>query len=178
MNHKEEREQQWQNLFEEQRATFEEAASMVLNRQDDPREILFAAMDKLKSQSFHEVFAPVSALREVIKAAIARNFDSVEQDFEPQTGIGPREQLSSPLPLEALPHAERAVYFLHKVQSYTRRDTALLLGISDWEVDQLTMSAMRQMGHLQDDSVSASSLQIPQAASIRVRHSIAFALYV
>lgn len=177
MNQKRDREQEWQDLFEKQRATLEEAASMVLYRQDDPKEIVCAVMDKLKSRPFHEVFGPISALREVIKAAIARNCDSVEQDLEPQTSIVSLELLSSPLPLKALPYAERAVYFLHRVQNYARRDTALLLGLSDWEVDQLTTSAMRRMGHPEDESVRASYLQIPQAVSIRVRHSIAFALY-
>lgn len=125
---------------------------MVLYRQEDPKEILRSAINQLKDRPFHEVFGPVCALREVIKAAIARNEGSMEQGFGKLAGIAVHRWHSGPLPLEALPWAERAVYFLREVQHYARRDTALLLGMSDGEVDQLKDSAKKRMGYPEDPS--------------------------
>ena len=50
------------------------------------------------------------------------------------------------LPLEALPWAERVTYFLREVLHYSRRDCALLLGISDANVDELNRFARKRMG--------------------------------
>ena len=170
-------ETKWRDLFEKQYATLEEAALMVLYRQEDPKEILRSAINQLKSRPFHAVFGPVCALREVIKTAIARNDDSSVPDFEQQAGIALHRRHSGPLPLEALPWAERAVYFLHEVQHYARRDTALLLGMSDREVEQLKKSAKKRMGYPEDPSEHEFRRQMLPAASFRVRHSIAFAAY-
>jgi len=170
-------ERKWKNLFERQRATLEEAAFMVLCRQEDPKETLCSAFNQLKNRPFHDVFGPVCAVREVIKAAIARNEDCFEQEFEHNAGIALPRRQSGPLPLEALPWAERAVYFLHEVQHYARCDTALLLGMSDGEVDQLNKSARKQMGYPENPPERKFRRQIPPAPSFRVRHSIAFAAY-
>jgi hypothetical protein len=168
---------EWRDLFEKLHTTLEEAAFMVLYRQEDPKEILCSAINQLKDRPFHEVFAPVCALREVIKAAIARNEGSFEQDFEHVAGIDLHRWHSGPLPLEALPWAERAVYFLHEVQHYARRDTALLLGMCDGEVDQLKKSAKKRMGYPEDPSEREFRRQLLPATSFQVRHSIAFAAY-
>ena len=165
----------WRDLFEKQHATLEEAASMVLYRQEHPKEILCSAIDQLKNRPFHQVFGPVCALREVIKAAIARNEEYFEQDFEQRPCFALHRRHSGPLPLEALPWAERAVYFLHEVQHYARRDTALLLGMSDGEVDQLKRSARRRMGY-PEDPLEREFRRLPRT-SFQVRHSIAFAAY-
>lgn len=170
-------ETKWRDLFEREHAILEEAAFMVLYRQEDPQEILYSAINQLKNRLFHEVFGPVCALREVIKAAIARNEEYFEQDFEQRAGIALLRRHSGPLPLEALPWAERAVYFLHEVQHYARRDTALLLGMNDGEVDQLKRSARRRMGYPEDPSERELRGQILPATPFRAIHSIAFAAY-
>jgi len=170
-------ETKWRDLFEKEHAILEEAAFIVLYRQEDPKEILFSAINQLKNRPFHEVFGPVCALREVIKAAIARNEDYFEQDSEQRAGFAPHWRHSGPLPLEALPWAERVVYFLHEVQHYARRDAALLLGMSDGEVDQLKKSARRRMGYPEDPSEPEFRQQILPPTSFQVRHSIAFAAY-
>jgi DNA-directed RNA polymerase specialized sigma24 family protein len=170
-------EMKWRDMFEKQRAILEEAAFMVLYRQEDPREILCSAINQLKDRPFHEVFGPVCALREVVKAAIARNEDSSEHDIEQRSDIALHRWHSGPLPLEALPWPERAVYFLREVQHYTRRDTALLLGISDGEVDELKKSAKKRMGYPEEPTEREFRRPAPPAASFRVRHSIAFAAF-
>ena len=169
-------ETKWRDLFEKEHAILEEAAFMVLYRQEDPKEILHSAINQLKSRPFHEVFGPVCALREVIKAAIARNADPFEQNLE-QRAFALQRRHSGPLPLEALPWAERAVYFLREVQHYALRDTALLLGMSDGEVDQLKKSARRRMGYPKDPSERELRGQILPATPFRATHSIAFAAY-
>ena len=170
-------EAKWRDLFEKQHVTLEEATFLVLYRREDPKEVLCSAINQLKNRPFHDVFGPVCALREVIKAAIARNEDTFDQESEHQAAIALHRQHSGPLLLEALPWAERAVYFLHEVQHYARRDTALLLGISDGEVDQLNKSAKKRMGYPEDPPAREFQRQIPPSASFRVRHSIAFAVY-
>ncbi len=46
--------------------------------------------------------------------------------------------------IATLPWAERAVYFLHGVLHYSCQETALLLGLSDIQIDQLyTFAAKR-----------------------------------
>jgi DNA-directed RNA polymerase specialized sigma24 family protein len=79
--------------------------------------------------------------------------------------------------LEALPWAERAVYYLREVLRYARRDTALLLGISDGEVSLLARAARKRMGHAEDPPKREFCRPTPTANSIRIRHSIAFAAY-
>ena len=177
MNKASDYEPRWRNLFERQAATLEEAAHMLLCRQEDPKEILRSVVNQLKNQPFDDVFAPVCALREVIKAAIARNDESSGQDFELQADIALQRWHSGPLPLEALPWAERAVYFLQEVQHYARRNTALLLGMSDAEVDQLKKSAEKRMGFPEDPPEPEFHWRTHPLATIRVRHSIAFAVY-
>ena len=124
------------------------------------------------------MFASVCALREVVKAAIARNENSVEpQDVEEKWDIALQRWQSGPLPLEALPWAERAVYFLREVLKYVRRDTALLLGLSDREVDRLTRSAKQRMGFPEDPEENLFSRRARRPDSIRTQHSMAFAAY-
>src|SRR5271165_1499022 len=104
-------EPKWRSLFVKQESTLEEAALMVLFRQEDPKAVLCSAIDRLKNQPFDEAFGPISAIREVIKAAIARNDkESDEMSLSPQRWGHP-----GPLPMESLPWAERAVYFLYEV---------------------------------------------------------------
>lgn len=142
-------EPRWRDLFEKQRAKLEEAASMIAYREEDPKTILSSAINLLKDRPFDPVFGPVSAVREVIKAAIARN----DEGSEEESALAPQQwQREGPLPLEALPWAERTVYFLREVQHYGRRDTALLLAMSDWEVDQLNTSAKKRMGFPEERS--------------------------
>lgn len=177
MKNERDHERMWVDLFERQRATFEEAARMLLNRPTDPKEILRAAIEELKLRPFDEVFGPVSAIREVIKAAIARNEASIEEELEEQQSVVLPRWSSGPLSLEALPWVERAAYLMREVLHYVRRDVALLLGLSDGEVDQLTRSAKRRMGHPEDLPEGSFHRHTKPIVSVRTQHSIAFAAY-
>ena len=163
-------EAQWRNLFDKQQSTMEEAALTLLYRQEDPKEVLCSAINHLKNRPFDEVFGPICAVREVIKAAIARNDEESEE-----TALAP-QRLGRPGPLPSLPWAERAVYFLLEVQHYARRDTGLLLGMSDWDVDQLRASARKRLGFPEEPPKHEFRGQAP-ITSIKIRRSIACAAY-
>jgi hypothetical protein len=136
----------WISLFEEQHSRLSEVAEVLLYRNVSPEQILEKALAELEGRPFRMAFGLVSATRAVVKAAIAYN----HRDTDSPVGVassGPVINVhSGALPLEALPWAERAVYFLRDVLRYSRRDTALLLGMSDAEVDQLNKFAGKHMG--------------------------------
>jgi hypothetical protein len=136
----------WISLFEEQHSRLSEVAQMLLYRSVSPEPILEKALAELEGRPFRTAFGLISATRAVVKAAIAYN----HRDTDSRVRVGSSGPVinvhSGPLPLEALPWAERAVYFLRDILRYSRRDTALLLGMSDGEVDQLNKFAGTRMG--------------------------------
>jgi hypothetical protein len=140
------REGMWTSLFEEQHSRLSEVAEVLLYRNVSPEHILEKALGDLESRPFPTAFGLVSATRAVVKATIAYN----HSDTDSRVGVASSGQIinvhSGPLLLEALPWAERAVYFLRDVLRYSRRDTALLLGMSDDEVDQLNRFASKRLG--------------------------------
>lgn len=134
-----------ESQFQEQHARLAIAAATLLHRKEPPDQILSAALDELEGTPFLESFAPVSALRAVAKAAVAYNY----RHIDPQIAFGPPTptddgDLAAPL-LTGLPWPERAVHFLSKLLRYSRRDVALLLGISDVNVDQITRLAQKRL---------------------------------
>jgi hypothetical protein len=136
----------WISLFEEQHSRLSEVAEMLLNRNVSPELILEIALGDLEGRPFPKAFGLVSATRAVVKAAIAYNHRDTDSRVDVASSESVISVYSGPLPLEALPWAERAVYFLRDVLRYSRRDTALLLGMSDAEVDQLNRFAGKRMG--------------------------------
>jgi hypothetical protein len=71
-----------------------------------------------------------------------------------------------------LPWPERAVYFLREVLRFSRRDTALLLGMSDANIDQLHKFAERRIRYFSNASsqlpdVSGSSQRLDRIAAWR-----------
>jgi len=118
---------------------------MLLYRRESPEQILRTALTELEGRPFDEFFGCVSALRAVVKAAIAHNYTLIDAEtaFSPSVSVNDGD-LVAPL-LEALPWPERSVYFLSALLHYSRRDTALLLGISDANVDQLISFAEKRI---------------------------------
>jgi len=165
----------WRDLFENRHATLVEAAHLLLCQHQDPEVILRIAFNRLKNRTFHEFFGRVSAVREVIKVALERNDEFSEEEFRQPADLTPEWWPAGPLPLDALPWAERAVYYLREILHYARRDTALLLGVSDGEVDGLLTSARQRIGHTSLPKGHLHPSPAPPAASIRIQHSIAFA---
>ena len=136
----------WDALFEEHHSELVEVAEMLLYRRGSPEAMLLTALAELDGRPFDKTFAKVAATRAVVKVAIAHNYTGIDSwILTASSGSCDEEQLG-PLPLEALPWAERATYFLRDVLHYSRRDSALLLGVSDTNVDELNRFARKRMG--------------------------------
>ncbi len=167
----------WRDLFQEQRVRLAQAARMLMCRQEDPNRILASALGELKDSRFDEVFGPAWAVREVVKATIARNQLAEKQEIEPAMDEVLLQSCLEPFPLEALPWLERAAYFLREVLHYARRDTALLLGLSDGNVDQLTRFAKKRIAIFDVQVVKSPQAYEHPIRSIGATSSLAFAPY-
>lgn len=135
----------WRILFQERRAELSVVAAMLLFRKISTEQILECALTALEGSSFHEVFGPISALRAVVKASIADSREA-HSKFQVASANLIRDGLLGGVPVGALPWFEHAAYFLREVLGYSRRDTALLLGLSDANVDQLHNIAGKRIG--------------------------------
>ena len=136
----------WSALFEEHHSELIEVAEILLYRNGSPEAILQTALAELDGTPFDKAFAKASATRAVVKAAIAHNYTGIDSWLVTAPSGTINDLLSGLRPLEALPWAERATYFLRDVLRYSRRDSALLLGISDVNVDELNRFAKKRMG--------------------------------
>ena len=136
----------WDALFEEHHSELLEVAEMLLYRHGSPEAMLLSALAELDGRPIDKAFGKVAATRAVVKAAIAHNYSGIDSWILIAPSGSFDEEPLGPLPLEALPWAERATYFLRDVLHYSRRDCALLLGISDTNVDELNRFARKRMG--------------------------------
>jgi hypothetical protein len=165
----------WQELFRERHASLTVIAEVLLYRRISTDQILNSALSTLQGSPFDEVFGPVSALRAVVKAVVAHTDEASNSQFkfaspdsiEKGNLEGPR--IGEP------PWPEHAVHILRKVLHYSRRDTALLLGMSDANVDQLyniaekrSMSSFTHTPILPREVVTNASRPAPTARSMAI----------
>ena len=136
----------WDALFEEHHSELMEVAEMLLYRNGSPEAILQAAFAELDGMPFDKAFAKAAATRAVVKAALAHNYTGIDSWILTASSGTFEDEHTGLLPLEALPWAERATYFLRDVLHYSRRDCALILGICDTNVDELNRLARKRMG--------------------------------
>jgi hypothetical protein len=163
----------WRILFHERRAELSAVAETLLFREISPEQILDSALTALEGSSFHEVFGPISAIRAVVKAAIASSCEVRNFQFHDVPANSMTDGLLRGLPTGKLPWLEHAAYFLREVLHYSRRDTALLLGISDVNVDELNRFARRRMGV----PIDSQTPHVNSTRAVRSGHSMAFAAY-
>jgi len=135
----------WRRFFEEKCALLAIAAEMVSQVKGASEQILGEALLTLECSPYCTEFAQCSAIRAVVKAGIARNVDIHLSPLKEQWYVSADDLRSEGRLVEELPWPERATFFLSKILSYSRRDCALLLGISDANVDRLVMFAERRM---------------------------------
>jgi hypothetical protein len=167
----------WKELFEEHHSQLSEVAEILLYRSHPAEQILSTAFAELEYRPFDDSFGKVSAIRAVVKAAIAHNYTLIDS-WIVTTSSGPADFThSGPRPLKAIPWAERAVCFLRDVLHYSRRDTALLLGMSDANIDQLNRFGRRRMGYLVDPPAPLESPRPGTTPAVGPLHSMAFASY-
>jgi Sigma-70, region 4 len=167
----------WRALFEEHHSQLAEVAEILLDCSGSPEQILQMAFAELEHHPLYKPFGQISAVRAVVKAAVAHNYTRIDS-WIPTTSSGPIDcEHAGPQSLEILPWAERAAYFLHEVLHYSRRDIALLLGISDANVDELSRFARKRMG-IPVENLHQS--RMPHTRSTQAAcpaHSMAFAAF-
>jgi len=167
----------WSALFEEHHSKLMEVAEMLLYRNGSPEAILDTALAELNVRPFDKAFGCVAATRAVAKAAIAHNYTGIDSWIITASSGTIDYEHPGPRPLEALPWAERAIYFLRDVLHYSRRDSALLLGISDANVDELSRVARKRMGIPVEDLYQSRVPYTRPTRSVCPAHSMAFAAF-
>jgi hypothetical protein len=160
----------WPSLFNEQGATLTAVAEMLLPSRAASGQVLEQALTSLEGSPFRETFGQICAIRAVVKAAIAYKLKSANCASEAEAPVTPKHQFGRIPHVGILPWPERAVYFLREVLRYSRRDTALLLGMSDGNIDQLHKFAERRIRYLNNASsqlpdVSGSSQTLDRIAA-------------
>lgn len=151
MRQKANHEEKWHTLFKKERTTLKIAATMILRRKASTESVLHSALEELEGRPFYEAFGLASALRSVVKAAIAYNQTVTDREDPLPSSAVVTDEADVELPLMKLPWPERAVYFLCEILKYSRRNTALLLGISDTNVDQLKGIAKKRTSFIAPD---------------------------
>lgn len=146
----------WQALFDDHAATLTAVAEMLLRYRVPPRQILDQARAVLEGSPFDGTFAQISAVRAVAEVAIAHNRSIANSVIEAET-LDPWKQRFPLIPhIGMLPWPEHAVSFLRGVLRYSHQDTALLLGMSDANMDQLHKFARKRIGYSSNMPFSAS----------------------
>ena len=133
----------WKTLFEKQHASLAMAADMLVDHDASSGVILNQALAVLAGSSFHVEFGYPAALRAVIKTAVAENRKSANSRTagSPEESYRPKGNSL----VGNLPWLERSVYYLREILRYSRRNTALLLSLSDANVEQLCSMAARRI---------------------------------
>jgi hypothetical protein len=137
--------QTWRALFDEQDATLTAVAEILSASGVSPEQILKEALVALEGSPLHRDFGQNSAIRAVVKASISRNRRAADSTVKSAESDVPKYRFPGIPPIGLLPWSERAVYFLREALRYSRRDTALLLGMSDANIDQLYTFAERRV---------------------------------
>jgi hypothetical protein len=166
-------EDRWRTLFQEQRTALAVTAEMLSYRKVPTKQILSNALTELEGHPFHEGFASTFALRAAVKAALALNTEATDSPIEMTLPDLVENGRLGGISIGSLPWPERAVFFLRKVLGYSRRDTALLLGMTDANVDQLYNIAEKRIGSSRYPFIL--SLEILVNAHGRPSRSMAFA---
>ena len=136
----------WDALFEEHHSELMEVAEILFYRHGSPEAMLLTALAELDGSPFDKAFGKAAATRAIVKAAIAHNYTVIDSWILTASSGSFDDEHPGLMPLEDLPWAERATYFLRDVLHFSRRDCALLLGISDTNVDELNRFARKRMG--------------------------------
>jgi hypothetical protein len=160
----------WAALFNEQRAMLTTVAEMLLPGHVASGQVLEQALASLEGSPLRVTFGQVCAIRAVVKAAIAYKLKNANCASEAEATATPRHQFRRIPNVGMLPWPERAVYLLREVLRYSRRDTALLLGMSDANIDQLHKFAERRIRYFSNASsqlpdVSGSSQTLDRIAA-------------
>jgi hypothetical protein len=159
--------ERWRTLFNTHRPTLRAVAEMLSDSSASPEQTLDEAAANLEGSSVRDPFAQVAAIRAVVKAAIAHNREAANSCIEAELPGPAQHVFSGDSLVEMLPWRERAVHFLREVLHYSRRNTALLLGMSDADIDQIHELARRRIGDSDNTSFCWLTDGSNMAAEIR-----------
>lgn len=137
--------QTWGALFQEQGETLSAIAEILSATRVSPEQILQEAIAALEGSPLHCDFGRTSAIRAVVKASISFHRRTADSAVKIVESDAPKYDFPGIPPVGLLPWPERAVFFLRAALRYSRRDTALLLGMSDANIDQLYTFAERRI---------------------------------
>jgi len=124
---------------------FAVTAEMLSPLHGATEQILDDALSAIEGTPFCEQFAQRSATRAVVKAALGNSSGEQHAFGKPRQKPSVPDGQSEIWLVEDLPWAERAAFYLRNILCYSRRDSALLLGVSDAHLDQLTSFAERRI---------------------------------
>lgn len=140
--------QVWRTLFEAQGATLTAVAEILSATRVSAEQILEEAISALEGSPLRCEFGQNSAIRAVVKASISYHRRTADSAVKAEASDdAPKYRFPGIPPIGMLPWPERAVYFLREALRYSRRDTALLLGMSDANIEELYIFAKRRIRH-------------------------------
>jgi len=135
----------WRDLFDEHHANLAVVAEMLLRCRFSPEKILTKALAALEVSPREETFK--HALRAVVETTIAHNRETADSSLKDESPGPVKCGFPGSSQIGKLPWAERAVYLLHGVLRYSCRETALLLGMSNANIDQLYKFAAKRIAY-------------------------------
>jgi hypothetical protein len=136
---------QWRDLFVCRREALSSIARILTEGPCSPAVVLFNAESKIMERDIPEEFRYRYAIRNVVLAALV--IPSLEQcpDGFELFDCESADLAEFESRMEALPRPERSVVFLRDVLRYSKRETGLLLGIRDSQVDDLLHSGRTRL---------------------------------
>jgi hypothetical protein len=151
MKERSEQRDMWRVLFREERPALAETAKLLSHGEVSTEQILVEAYLTLEEAPFCKAFAQRTAIREVVKATLAHNLAASCSRAEARRCVPLIDGNVEASTIGGLPWPERVAYLLHKVLCYSRRDSALLIGISDANLVQLVSIAERRLANGKND---------------------------
>jgi Sigma-70, region 4. len=140
-----EQEEMWRTFFDDNHTDLVIAAEMLLCCHLSPETIFRKALTGLESSSREVTFG--EAIRTVIETAIEYNRETANPPLQAKTPSPAKLRVPGISQIATLPWPERAVYFLRGVLRYSCQETALLLNLSDVQIEQLYKFAAKRIGY-------------------------------
>ena len=136
---------QWRDLFASHKEALSSVARILTEGPCSPAVALFNAESKIKDRDIPEEFRYRYAIRSVVLAALViPSLEECPDGFELfDSGSGDLAEFEARM--AALPRRERCVVFLRDVLGYSKRETGLLLGVGDSQVEDSHYSGRKQL---------------------------------
>jgi hypothetical protein len=138
--------EQWSVLFRERRSCFLLAARMLVGDKCSLEAVLSQTLVSVEGATVANGFEFPYAIRSLVIEALAL---ARAMAMQPEPSEQFRSDRSIEARIEGLPGQERVVLFLREVLEFSRRETSLLLKLSDENVDQLLAFAWKRLGDLE-----------------------------